>query len=79
MTLTSELENYCHLDNTEIGEYATMLIDLTHHYSQMSDVFQESVIKELEDMLDYYKTSCIIKEIEETTTVKRKILIYDEN
>jgi hypothetical protein len=71
--LATALEEYASLENSELGEYLHVLIDLSRHgQTAMGRVFRDALVAEMELQLDYLKSNCRIEEEElvNRTTVK---------
>lgn len=74
----AELEQYAHLEGSEIGETLRVLIVAARNYTYQSDEFNEALTKEILEYLEYMQLNTKIVDSERTITEKFKYLEWND-
>lgn len=77
-TNTYTLEDYISLDDSELSEACSLLIELKEYPYILSKEFNQALQKELELQYATYKDSTRVEFVEHITTEVRKTLIWND-
>lgn len=74
--LITELEEYAHLDRTEVGEYWAALVDMRKHSDSIGDAFSAALDIEIAEQVEYIRANFEIVEEEEQCSIVVRRLEY---
>ena len=72
--IINELDEYISLDNTEIGEICSLLIDISRYPDYVSEKFYSVLEKEIESQLNNFKNNTkIVQDVISHNSVTKKL------
>lgn len=74
VNMINELEEYSNLENTEVGEVCSLLVEISRYSDFISREFYSSLQKEIKSQLDNFKNNTkIVQEIITHKSVSKKL------